>query len=376
MTSILIRCDASLLIGSGHVMRCRTLARELCVGGADVSFLCRRQTGDLISLLKSEFQVYVLPELPLLSTTSSDGTPLQGRDLYNAWLGCSQDQDVADCLDSLRRGGSKCPDWLVVDHYGLDARWESLLLTGLADSTISPKLFVIDDLADRPHKADVLLDQNFFGEATYERYKSLVPQHCLHLLGPSYALLAPEYLLLHRLLPPRCELRRVFVFFGAVDSGNLTTLALEVLSDPAFNNISVDVVLGLQSPHRKSITKYAALRSNVMLYEPLPSLAGLMARADLSIGAVGSTTWERACLGLPTIAIPSADNQALVAKALAQQDYIQLVPFEAKSTKEDLLHAAKLYISNDYIHNASLRCKSLTMGEGTEICSRLLLKSR
>ena len=93
MTSILIRCDASLSIGSGHVMRCRTLARELHRRGAVVTFLCRRQAGDLIALLEQEFAVLSLPELPLL-----DCEGLAGRDLYQAWLGCSQEQDVADCL--------------------------------------------------------------------------------------------------------------------------------------------------------------------------------------------------------------------------------------------------------------------------------------
>ena len=239
MTPILFRCDASLSIGSGHVMRCRTLARELHQRGAAVTFLCRRQPGDLVSLLDQEFSVLALPEQPLAACEG-----LEGRELYGAWLGCNQVTDAAQCLEALAQAGITSASWLVADHYSLDARWEAQLLAGLADSDAAPKLLVIDDLADRPHQADLLLDQNFFGEATDQRYQGLVPPQCRQLLGPHYALLGPEYAQLHPLVPPRTELRRVLVFFGGVDPANLTGRALEALMDPALAHLAVDVVLG------------------------------------------------------------------------------------------------------------------------------------
>ncbi len=214
MIRVLFRCDASLSIGSGHVMRCRTLARELQRRGADVIFLCRRQPGDLISLLVQEFAVLALPEQPLAACEG-----LEGRDLYGAWLGCSQHTDAAQCLQALAQANITSASWLVADHYGLDARWEAQLLAGLASANAPPKLLVIDDLADRPHQADLLLDQNFFGAATEQRYQGLVPPHCRQLLVPHYALLGPEYAQLHPLVPPRKELRRVLVFFGGGGSG-------------------------------------------------------------------------------------------------------------------------------------------------------------
>ena len=209
-------------------MRCRTLARELQRQGAVVTFLCRRQAGDLIRLLEQEFAVLKLPELPLLANEG-----LAGRDLYQAWLGCSQAQDAADCLQVLSTAGISNPDWFVVDHYGLDASWESQLMDAMAGQEITPKLLVIDDLADRPHRADLLLDQNFFGAVTDKRYQRLVPSHCRQLLGPHYALLGPEYAQLNPLVPVRTELRRVLVFFGGVDPDNLTCRTLEALLDPA-----------------------------------------------------------------------------------------------------------------------------------------------
>ncbi len=331
---VVFRCDASLAIGSGHVMRCRTLARELQRRGAAVTFLCRRQPGDLISLLELEFAVLALPEQPL---AACDG--LEGRYLYGAWLGCSQQQDAAQCLQAFSEAGITSVSWLVADHYGLDARWEAQLLDGLAGGDARPKLLVIDDLADRPHQADLLLDQNFFGEVTEERYQELVQPQCLQLLGPHYALLGPEYAQLHSLVPPRTELRRVLVFFGGVDPSNLTGRALEALLDPALADLAVDVVIGRQSPHRQSVAELVARRPHTTLHGPLPSLAGLIARADLAVGASGATTWERACLGLPSLVVAIAANQLPFAQALDQAGHLQLLGDGASVTAAQIRSA-------------------------------------
>ena len=148
------------MIGSGHVMRCRTLARELQQRGAEVVFLCRRQPGDLISL-EPEFAVLALPEQKLtVSTGLVDGN------LYKSWLGCSQDKDASQCLEVLAEAGISDASWLIADHYGLDSRWEGQILAGLSRGDSAPQLLIIDDLADRKHQANLLLDQNFFAEST------------------------------------------------------------------------------------------------------------------------------------------------------------------------------------------------------------------
>lgn len=356
MTTIIFRCDASLLIGSGHVMRCRTLARELQRRGAAVTFLCHRQPGDLISLLEQEFSLLALPEQPLAPCEG-----LEGRALYGAWLGCSQATDAAQCLDALAQAGVTNSSWLVADHYGLDDSWESLLLDGLASGESSPKLLVIDDLADRPHQADLLLDQNFFGEVTEQRYLGLVPPHCRHLLGPHYALLGPEYAQLHPLVPPRTELRRVLVFFGGVDPDNLTGRALEALLDPALADLAVDVVLGRQSPHRHVVEELVARRPSTTLHGSLPSLAGLIARADLAIGAGGATTWERTCLGLPSLVVAIADNQLPFAQALDLDGHVQLLGDAAIVMAEQIRSALLAKIPEAFRGKAAT---SLTDGRG------------
>ena len=362
MTRVVIRVDASLLMGSGHVMRCRTLARQLRRNGADVLLICRRQPGDLIALLEQEFAVLALPELFLRDMKHSESPSSDARQLYLTWLGCTQDQDAAESLAILAEAGLPSPDWLVVDHYGLDACWQQRFLDGLSP-TSHIRLLVIDDLADRQHIADILLDQNFFAGITHQRYQGLLPKKSIQLLGPKYALLSSEYAILHPLLPVRTTLRRILIFFGGVDADNATSWALRALMDPRFAHLEVDVVLGHHAPHRVCVAELVTQRPLTTLHEPLPSLAGLMARADLAIGAGGSTTWERACLGLPSIVLTLSANQSPINHALASEQLI--VSLSASAMEQSTsLHDALLMLLNDSGHCLSLSQASREMVDG------------
>lgn len=345
-------------------MRCRTLASELQRRGASITFLCRRQPGDLIGLLEQDFSVLSLPEQTLAAYIG-----LEGRDLYGAWLGCSQNHDADQCLQALTEAGITSTSWLVIDHYGLDATWEEKLLTRLSVDH-RPSLLVIDDLADRPHRADLLLDQNFFGVDTEHRYQSLVPTHCRQLLGPHYALLGPEFARLHPLLPPRSELRRVLVFFGGGDQANLTSRTLEALLDPALADLAVDVVLGCQSPHRHAVAELVARRPHTTLHGLLPSLAGLIARADLAIGASGATTWERACLGLPSLVVTIAANQLQLAQALVQAGYLDWLGDAATVTADQIRAALLTQITELFAREAG---SDLTDGWGANRLAMAML---
>ncbi len=357
MTRILIRCDASLQIGSGHVIRCRTLARELKQRGAEVLFICRRQPGDLVALLEQEFCVLSLHNQPLASSKG-----LEGRELYEAWLGCSQSQDADDCIKAIASERLQNVDWLVVDHYGIDITWQSQILIGLCGDTPT-RLLIIDDLANRPHKADLLLDQNFLGMATDLRYQALVPSHCRQLLGPAYALLGPEYSQLHSLVPERTKVQRILVFFGGVDQDNLTGRTLEALTDPRMAHLSVDVVLGRLSPHRQVVLDLVAQRAFTTLHDPLPSLAGLIARADLAIGAGGSTTWERACLKLPSLVVTIAANQMPFAQALNHAGHLELLGDSVTVTAEQIRSAILAQITGPLQNDAG---SNLTDGLGAK----------
>lgn len=303
------RVDASVYMGFGHLMRCLTLAEALREHGAQVLFICREHKGHLIPLLQQKgIPVTVLPA-PIMSNI----TP--GED-YSVWLGVTQDEDAAQTVEALRSSKFDRPDWLIVDHYGLDIEWEQRLRPHIH------KLMVIDDLANRHHQCDVLLDQNYSIKGE-QRYADLMPGACKLLVGPHYALLRPEYAAYRRTLRTRNgQLKRVLVFFGGSDPQNMTGLALEALSQAELSHLEVDVVVGANSPYREIVEKQAAARPQTTIHGNLPHLADLMVQADLAMGAGGATTWERMCLGLPAIVVSIADNQKPASEALAAAQLI------------------------------------------------------
>lgn len=307
-------------------MRCRNLARGLQRRGAEVLFLCRELPCNLIALLVEEFAVMRLPALPG-PEPCPDG--LEGRDLYGAWLGCSQLQDVDDCLNVIRSSNPGPIHWLVVDHYGLDQTWEGRICDNLSGTQGEPpELLVFDDLADRHHQAAVLVDANRLEASAWDDYRALVPAGCRLLLGAATAPLDPIYGQLQPLAPQRCTLRRVLVFFGGVDQANHTAAALQALSHPDLADLDVDVVLGAAAPHHATVAQLVQQRPHTQLHGGLASLAGLILRADLAIGAAGTVSWERAALALPTLVTPVADNQRQGALALADAGAALLVDLQ------------------------------------------------
>lgn len=304
-------------MGAGHVTRCRTLALALHARGLQSEFICRRHAGNLIEQVRSDG--IAIHELPLQAETSakagsaSSGNVASSGDSenYAAWLGASQGQDADQSAAVL----SGQPDWLVADHYGIGAEWESRLQPKVQ------RLMAIDDLANRRHDCDLLLDQNFSMRA--QRYADLVPARCKLLLGPRYALLRPEYAAQTEERRRDGSIRRVFVFFGGSDPGNLTGRTLEALSQPRLCHWDVDVVVGANYAYGAKLAGQAAARERTRVFGSLPHLAELMARADLAVGAAGSATWERMCVGLPAIVLSIARNQTAGAQALAEQRLVR-----------------------------------------------------
>ena len=308
INKIIVRTDASLKIGSGHVMRCLTLAEALRQSGAEVQFVCRKHSGNLIDLVRQkEFIVHALsvPE----NLKSSDISEINSGNEYVSWLGVSQDQDARETITVIQKNK---PDWLIVDHYGLGQIWEKQLRSHVR------KIMVIDDLANRPHDCDLLLDQNYVKDGQM-RYEGLVPQSCTKLLGLQYVLLRSEFADFKKQLAPKSgNVQRIFLFFGGSDPGNLTCRALEALSDPGLIYLNVDVVIGESNMNRGQVEKLASKRKNTQLYIQIDNIAQLMGEADLALGAGGSTTWERLFLGLPSITIINAVNQKQVTEDLEQ----------------------------------------------------------
>lgn len=308
-TTIVFRTDASVPMGTGHLTRCLTLSETLQARGAQTRFVCREHPGNLIAALREE-----APPVAFLPAPSVPAG--MAEEDYAAWLGVSTVEDAEQTIETLQ---GDHPDWMVVDHYGLDVEWERRLRPHVG------RLLVIDDLANRPHNCDVLLDQNYSVEGE-RRHVGLLPVSCQLLVGPRYALLAPEYAIYRQTLSARGGLvRRVLVYFGGSDPRNMTGLALEALSAPAFSHLEVDLVVGANSAHRGTLEAQAAARARTCVHGTRPHLADLMVRADLAIGAGGATTWERMCLGLPSLVVSIANNQRPTCEALGAAGLIQYV---------------------------------------------------
>ncbi len=298
---VAFRTDASATIGSGHVMRCVTLARKLREERANVLFVCRQHSGNMSEWI--EAQGFPVARL------AAGRTDLVSTSIRHEWLGAEPVEDAIATIDAMA-DRAFAADWIVVDHYALDAGWETALRRD------GRRIMVIDDLADRQHDCDVIVDQNLVAEFA-ARYDALVPPGAVKLLGPQYALLQPEYATYHASAQPRrSPPRRILVYFGASDPDNLSGLTLDAFLALGHADIQLDLVIGPINRHAPTLREAARGRANVTLHEQLPSLAELMLQADLAIGAGGATSWERLCLKLPAIVGVLAENQRPVVAEL------------------------------------------------------------
>ncbi len=285
----------------GHIMRCLTLAQELRRRGAVCHFVTRAHQGHPADLI-----AHMGFDLSLLS--APDGPAPASPPVHAAWAGLPWEQDLAETRAVIAKA-----DWLIVDHYAFDARWQK----GLSDRV--GRIMVIDDLADRPHAADVLLDQNLGREAG--DYDELVPAQCRRLIGPRFALLRPEFVqardtsLARRATP---ALRQILISMGGTDAGNATGQVLDVLDGlDLAGDVAVTIVMGSNAPFLDTVRQQVEkLSFNATVRTDARDMAQLMTKADLAIGAAGGTAWERCCLGLPTLMLVLAENQRPGAQAL------------------------------------------------------------
>lgn len=284
---VVFRVDASVLIGTGHLMRCLTLAEALHESGVQVCFVSRGCDGDLGKTLKKKaMSVVLLPEL--------NGSP--------------QSQPVRDSEQTVEVLNGEKPDWLVVDHYALDLDWEQRLRPHVG------KMMVIDDLANRHHDCDMLLDQNYSVE-NERNYSSLVPPLCKVLLGPSYALLRKDFRVMRENRKPRShKIENVLVFFTAGNDQGETLKAMQGVE--FFGKAErVDVVVGQFTPRNNEIMK-RCIALGWGYHRQVDYMPALIEQADIVIGAGGASSWERCALGVPALVAILAENQAPIAQAL------------------------------------------------------------
>lgn len=297
---IAIRVDASATIGTGHLKRCLSLVQALIEQGAQVSLVTRALDGVAAQVLRAApGPVHWLPAPSGDVSTDSTSTP------HAAWAGVPWTQDANDTANALR---TEQPDWVVVDHYAFDARWHDALREALGC-----RLLVIDDTADRALAPDALLDHNWAPDHR-AKYAGRLTREPRWLAGPRHALLSPAY----RNAPRYAfqpEVRSLGIFMGGTDPDGISARVLVACRTAGFAG-RIEVVSTSANPHLSALRDACAADAAVTLTLDQVDLAAFFARHDLQIGAGGGATWERCCIGAPTIAIAVAANQLAVVPGL------------------------------------------------------------
>ncbi|HET8707509.1 MAG TPA: UDP-2,4-diacetamido-2,4,6-trideoxy-beta-L-altropyranose hydrolase [Pseudomonadales bacterium] len=293
-----IRADASLMIGTGHIMRCFVIASRLVREfNAEVMFIMREHQGNLIEFVqqKRAFSLAVLPA----GEAGHDVRPP-----YNQWLGETEQRDIAQTLQALKQFN---PDWVLFDHYALGEKSHAAV-----KKEFGCGVAVLDDLADRALHCDVLIDHNCALDHS-ARYCGFIPEPAKTFFGPGYTPFRDELLQAARKINKSHrsgDKKRIFVFLGGGDTYASTKLVLlSLFSLPQFSELMVDVVVGMSCPNRDELESLCAAHVNVRYFCQTPFLGELMANADLAIGTGGINSSERVLLRLPSIAFALAENQ-------------------------------------------------------------------
>lgn len=297
---VAIRADASTALGFGHLARCLALADAVRARSGEVTLVWRQMPIHLGSWIHESGHKWIDLDGGRVFRPGEFAGP-EGP-ASDPW----QDKDASDMVNALT---SVDWDWLIVDHYSIDAHWERAL------RPLVGRVLVIDDMANRPHECDVLLDQSLPDGS--QSYATLVPPACRVLAGPTYALVRDEFLRARAFSRPRDgDVNRVLIFMGGGDTNNFTEVAVRACIDAGFGRAQVDVAVGAGHAHVASIQALCAV-AGFAVHVQTSRMADLMVTADLAIGAAGSSSWERCSVGLPAIAIAVAENQRAVLQCLA-----------------------------------------------------------
>lgn len=317
MKTIAIRTDASTEIGTGHVMRCMTLANQLKKFGADIFFICRDLDGNLILLLKKKGFTVLILNRP------------EEANIINIWkwYKLKWERDAKETIAEIKNSDQRV-SLLIVDHYGLDEKWES------AVGKHVDHMMVIDDLANRKHYCDFLLDQNIY-DNFLGRYNELVPNSCMKFLGPDYMLFRNEFFNYHNRIRSGA-VSNVLVSFGGSDPRNETVRVLKILATLK-NDFTVDVVVGQTNHYRKEIQFLCDQFKKFNYHCQVDNMAQLIDKADISFGAGGTSMWERCFLGLPSLVISLADNQVEIAKIAQKLGAVIYLGDSALLTNEQII---------------------------------------
>ena len=348
MNQIYFRCDSSVKIGSGHIIRCLVLANFLKKMGFNTTFISKEIEENLFDLILNHNHGLIRLSKP--------------KNNKNLWK-----NDAEEIFNKIKNFNSN-KDWMVVDHYYLNKAWEVKI------SSKVYKLFIIDDLCDRFHEGNVLLNQNYL-PGIESQYKKILSSKTKILLGPKYAILSPEYRKARKFIKinKKNKIHRMIIFFGASDDQEQTIRCLSILAKLNLKELKIDVVVGLANKKKKSIREMTNKIDGAVLHVQIPSLCNLMKKADLYLGSGGTTTWERCCLGLPSIVISTGKNQVRSNENLYKQGVIEYLGKTDSVSNEHINKTLLKFINGYDCTNMSKQALEITDGNGVELVSQEFL---
>jgi UDP-2,4-diacetamido-2,4,6-trideoxy-beta-L-altropyranose hydrolase len=307
---IALRADASLESGTGHVMRCLSLAAALRDVGTRTCLVSRRLGVD-VRALAQRYDIELL-ELP---APQAGFVPGAGDPRHASWAGVTTANDAEETAATLQ---GRALSWVIVDHYAFDARWHRALRAALG-----VKIAVVDDLADRHVEADLLVDHNLAADHA-EKYAQTGSRIGRLLGGPRYALLDPSYRTATRYAFNE-SVRSIGIFVGGTDPWQASLMALDALRAHGGFDGAVEIVTTSTNPHLEALQSRCHADGAATLLVDLPGLQGFYTRHDVQIGAGGGAAWERCCIGAPTLLLTLADNQRTVAAGLRETGAVHWV---------------------------------------------------
>ncbi|MBT4922788.1 MAG: UDP-2,4-diacetamido-2,4,6-trideoxy-beta-L-altropyranose hydrolase [Rickettsiales bacterium] len=327
---IVFRVDSSFKIATGHVMRCLTLAKYLSKHRDRIVFICRDLDGNISERITKEgFELKLLPKPK--SEMAKSGNE------YDNWFEVSLEEDVMQVQEILAEFGTNIT--LIIDHYSIDQKWHRAI-RGFVD-----KIVVIDDLANRPHDCDIIIDQNLYHNFEH-RYDDLVPANSQKFLGQNYAILREQFYDIEK--RKRSQVKNILIFFGGIDLDNFTLQSINAVLEVDQNecaNFNV-IVIGAKNNYQQEITDLC-IKHKFEYKSYVDNMAEVMNWADLSIGAGGTTSWERCYLNLPAIIISLADNQNEICQTLSDFGMARYLG-NSQNVVQKAITSSLLEIYNDF----------------------------
>ena len=345
--NLFIRVDAGMQIGDGHFLRCLTLVDRLKKEFRQITFISNQLPKHFFQIIeKNDFKIYKIDGYSHIQEEKIE-MQLKKQLIQKDFI------QTKKIIEKYKNSSN----WLIVDHYGIDYVWEKNIRENIE------KIIVIDDLANRKHDCDILIDQNFYKKME-KRYSKLIPSFCKQFLGPKFSLLRPEFLNARKNLKRKNKFERILISFGGSDPSNETTKVLSAIIDLG-KKYKIDVIVGTNNPNKKQIMKLCSKFPFCDFYEQVENISKYMKKADLALGAGGSTTWERCCLGLPTIVVNLSKDQEKITENLSKIGCVINLGSAEKTTKLDYVKALN-EINSKKLRKISKKCLVLVDGKGVK----------